>query len=124
MIHGCLSTVSHKFSMYSIQKLGNKLLFLENKKLLGLTTWKKIMRTLISLKRCFRFLPTSTLESLEVAVIRLVSSVLLSPFDMCHIGLHIPRHLVSYRTTNIGSLNSCTSWYCQGRRSRQSHDLL
>jgi hypothetical protein len=29
MIHGCLLTVSHKFSMYSIQKLGNTLLFLE-----------------------------------------------------------------------------------------------
>jgi hypothetical protein len=32
MIHGCLPTVPHKFSMYSIQKLGNTLLFLENKK--------------------------------------------------------------------------------------------
>jgi hypothetical protein len=31
MIHGCLLTVSHKFSMYSIQKLKNILLFLENK---------------------------------------------------------------------------------------------
>jgi hypothetical protein len=35
MIHGCLPTVSHKFSMYSIQKLGNTLLFLENKKIVG-----------------------------------------------------------------------------------------
>jgi hypothetical protein len=34
MIHGCLPTVSHMFSMYSIQKLGNTLLFLGNKKLL------------------------------------------------------------------------------------------
>jgi hypothetical protein len=31
MIHGCFLTVSHKFFMYSIQKLGNTLLFLENK---------------------------------------------------------------------------------------------
>ena len=31
MIHGCLPTVSHKFSMYSIQKLGNTLLFLKKK---------------------------------------------------------------------------------------------
>jgi hypothetical protein len=35
MIHGCLSTMSHRFSMYSIQKLGNTLLFLENKKIVG-----------------------------------------------------------------------------------------
>jgi hypothetical protein len=35
MIHGCLPTVLHKFSMYSIQKLENTLLFLENKKTVG-----------------------------------------------------------------------------------------
>jgi hypothetical protein len=35
MIYGCLPTVSHKFSMYSIQKLGNTLLFMENKKIVG-----------------------------------------------------------------------------------------
>jgi hypothetical protein len=34
MIHGCLLTVSHRFSMYSIQKLENTLLFLE-KKIIG-----------------------------------------------------------------------------------------
>jgi hypothetical protein len=34
MIHGCLPIVSHKFSMYSIQKLGNILLFLKNKKII------------------------------------------------------------------------------------------
>jgi hypothetical protein len=35
MIHRCLPTVSHKFSMYLIQKLGNTLLFLKNKKNVG-----------------------------------------------------------------------------------------
>jgi hypothetical protein len=35
MIHGCFPTVSYKFSMYSIHKLGNTLLFLENKKNIG-----------------------------------------------------------------------------------------
>jgi hypothetical protein len=30
-----LPTVSHKFSMYSIQKLRNTLLFLQNKKIVG-----------------------------------------------------------------------------------------
>jgi hypothetical protein len=34
MIHGCLPTVSHKFSICSIQKLGNTLLFLKNKKII------------------------------------------------------------------------------------------
>jgi hypothetical protein len=40
MIHGCLPTVSHKFSMYSIQKLRNTLLFLENKKIVGVDNVK------------------------------------------------------------------------------------
>jgi hypothetical protein len=35
MIYVCLLTVSHKFSMHSIQKLGNTLLFLKNKKIIG-----------------------------------------------------------------------------------------
>jgi hypothetical protein len=35
MIHGCLPTGSHRFSTYSIQKLENTLLFLENKKTVG-----------------------------------------------------------------------------------------
>jgi hypothetical protein len=34
MINVCLPTVSHRFSMYSIQKLRNTLLFLENKKII------------------------------------------------------------------------------------------
>jgi hypothetical protein len=38
MIHRCLPTVSHMFSMYSIQKLRNMLLFLKNNKLLELRT--------------------------------------------------------------------------------------
>jgi hypothetical protein len=35
MIHGCLPTVSHKFSMYSIQTLENTLLFLKKQKIVG-----------------------------------------------------------------------------------------
>jgi hypothetical protein len=40
MIHRCLSTVSHKFSMYSIQELENTLLFLKNKKIVGVDNMK------------------------------------------------------------------------------------
>jgi hypothetical protein len=40
MIHGYLPTVSHKFSIYSIQKLGSTLLFLENKKIAGVDNVK------------------------------------------------------------------------------------
>jgi hypothetical protein len=56
----------------------------------------------------------STLGSLKVVAIQLASSVRLLPVDRCHIVIRIPQYLTSYHTTNSGSSNPCTSWYCQG----------
>jgi hypothetical protein len=38
--------------------------------------------------------------------------------------IHTLQCFASYHTTNIGSSNLCTSWYCQDELSMLNHELL
>jgi hypothetical protein len=69
-------------------------------------------------------IPIFILESSKVIAVQLFFDVLLLPFGRCHIIIHTPQCLASYYTTNIGSLNLCTSWYCQDELSMLNHELL
>jgi hypothetical protein len=74
--------------------------------------------------KSIRFPPISILESSKVVAVQLAFDVLLLPFGRCHTMIQTLQCLVSYHTTNIESLNLCTSWYCQDELSMLNHELL